>query len=262
MIGRIKWLAWRRFLLQRQLTGFHASYRSFASMSSRFSEGNRLHGTAVVADSSLGRYSYVASGAFVHHADVGAFCSIGPDACVGGLGRHPTRSLSTHPIFFSTKGQVTRSFVDEDCFDEFLRSSIGSDVWIGARAIVLDGIRVGDGAIVAAGAVVSRDVMPYSIVAGVPARTVKARFSPKNIEILLRLQWWDWDIASLQAASSLFLEESDLMVEKLAMFRESYVVSAARRGVEAELIALGSSVSGLREVSQSNDEKRKVVNSV
>jgi chloramphenicol O-acetyltransferase type B len=217
MIERILWCTWKRFVLQRDLAGFRASYRSFASTAVRFSEGNRLHGTASVADATLGRYTYIASGAVVHRAEVGAFCSIGPDAHVGGLGRHPTRWLSTHPIFFSTKGQVAKSFVDTDCFDEFVPTRVGNDVWVGARALILDGVTIGDGAIVAAGAVVARNVEPYSVVAGVPARPIKARYTSERVEILKRLRWWEWDMSQLNAAAPLFREDGDVQVEKLML---------------------------------------------
>jgi hypothetical protein len=83
---------------------------------------------------------------------------------------------------------------------------LGSDVWIGARAIVLKGVGIGHGAVVAAGAVVSRDVGPYRIVAGVPAREVRPRFAPEVLEELVRLQWWEWPLEDLPRLRAVKLE--------------------------------------------------------
>jgi hypothetical protein len=85
---------------------------------------------------------------------------------------------------------------------------IGNDVWIGGGVIVLQGTTIGDGAVIAAGAVVTRDVAPYAVVAGVPARVLKYRFSPEQVEYLLRLRWWDLPPAQLrELAPTLFADE-------------------------------------------------------
>ena len=217
MIDRINWIVWRRHVLERRLSGFSASYRSYVDSASKVSQYTKLHGPSKVHNSSLGRYTYVA-GATIANSCVGSFCSIGPSALVGGLGIHPTRWLSTHPAFYSTNGQVNRSFVKENSFTEFKRVLIGNDVWIGARAIVLDGVQIGDGAIVAAGAVVSKNVEPYSIVGGIPAREVRRRFSQNHINTLLRIRWWDWDTELLQMSSELFRCDGEQGVERLEEF--------------------------------------------
>jgi virginiamycin A acetyltransferase len=82
---------------------------------------------------------------------------------------------------------------------EYKRITIGNDVWIGARAVILDGITIGDGAIVGACAVVTKDVPPYAVVAGVPARVIRYRFSEKKIRTLLELQWWEWSPEEIKA---------------------------------------------------------------
>jgi serine acetyltransferase len=82
--------------------------------------------------------------------------------------------------------------------------TIGHDVWIGARVLVLGGVNIGIGAVVAAGAVVTKDVPPYAIVAGVPARIIRYRFNEDQIRTLLETRWWDMSIAELKASKDLF----------------------------------------------------------
>lgn len=85
---------------------------------------------------------------------------------------------------------------------------IGNDVWIGVNACVLSGVRIGDGAVVGACSVVTRDVPPYAIVAGNPARLVRKRFDDETIEELLKIKWWDWDIERIKENLPLLLSEN------------------------------------------------------
>ncbi|MCI5546920.1 MAG: CatB-related O-acetyltransferase [Clostridiales bacterium] len=124
---------------------------------------------------------------------IGRFCSI---ACGAKFlftsANHAMRSLSTYPfpIFFEEWG-LDRTRV-ADAWDNKGDIVVGSDVWIGYEAVVLSGVTIGDGAIIGARAVVTRNVPPYAIVGGVPARLIRKRFDDKTIETLLRLKWWNW----------------------------------------------------------------------
>ena len=116
-----------------------------------------------------------------------------------GLGKHPTRNfVSTHPAFFSSLGQSQVTFSTESVFEEFAKINIGNDVWIGARAIILDCVNIGDGAIIAACAVVTKDVPDYAVVGGVPAKILRYRFEPNEIKFLKEFTWWDKDISWLR----------------------------------------------------------------
>jgi len=202
-MSRLWWMLVRRHMLALRLRGFTASMWSHADARCNLTEYNRLHAGAVIINSTLGRFTYV-SRARVANTTLGAFCSVGPEAMVGGLGRHPTTWISAHPAFYSTLGQVTHSFVTENLFDELPRVEIGNDVWIGARAIVLDGTKVGDGAIIAAGAVVAGNVAPYAIVGGVPARVIRTRFEQEQIDALVQLRWWEWPVDTLRELAPAF----------------------------------------------------------
>lgn len=154
---------------------------------------------ASVNNSSLDDYSYVGSNSYINYASIGKFTCIGPNVQIG-LGEHPvTNFVSVHPVFYSNAKQRGISFADKNYFEEFHETSIGNDVWIGAGAIIIGGVRIGDGAIVAAGAVVTNDVEPYTIVGGVPAKPIKYRFSKERIEALLKIKWWNKDVKWFRA---------------------------------------------------------------
>ena len=124
---------------------------------------------------------------------IGKFCSIACGAkFLFNSANHTLNSLSTYtfPLFFEEweleKKKVT------DAWDNKGNIVIGNDVWIGYEAVILSGVTIGDGAIIGSRAVVTKDVPPYTIVGGVPARPIRKRFDEATIEKLLRLRWWDW----------------------------------------------------------------------
>lgn len=159
---------------------------------------NRLCKGAAVTGSRIGLATYVGPWSRLNGCDVGPWCSIAGDVRVIS-GQHPTRTfVSTHPAFFSVQAQSGFSFVEQNLYDEYRFADprsyraavIGADVWIGERASILAGVRVGTGAVIAAGAMVTHDVPPYQIVAGVPARPIGARFGEADVAFLLATEWW------------------------------------------------------------------------
>lgn len=168
-----------------------------------------------VVNSMIGDYSYVAKESHIFHANIGKFCSIGPQVWIG-LGKHPvSRLVSTHPIFYAARKQIPMQWVEENLFEEFGTIEIGHDVWIGARSIVRDDVKIGNGAIVGAASVVTKDVPPYAVVAGVPAKIIRYRFSPEQINFLQQFQWWNKDIQWIHENRSLMLDIEKFM-EKYA----------------------------------------------
>lgn len=124
---------------------------------------------------------------------IGKFCSI---ACGARFlftsANHSLRSLSTYPfpLFFEEWGLDKADVTD--AWDNRGDIVVGNDVWIGYEAVILSGVTIGDGAIIGTRAVVTKDVPPYTIVGGVPARPIRKRFDDRTIAVLLRLRWWDW----------------------------------------------------------------------
>ena len=124
---------------------------------------------------------------------IGKFCSIACGAkFLFNSANHTMTSLSTYPfpIFFEEWGLDRKDVASS--WDHKGDIVIGNDVWIGYEAVVMAGVTIGDGAIIGTRAVVTKDVPPYMIVGGIPARPIKKRFSEETIEKLLDLQWWDW----------------------------------------------------------------------
>lgn len=129
---------------------------------------------------------------------IGKFCSIACGAkFLFNSANHTTKSLSTYPfpIFFEEWGLDVRDITS--AWDNKGDIVIGNDVWIGYEAVIMAGVTIGDGAIIGTRAVVTKDVSPYTIVGGVPARQIRKRFSEDMIAYLLELKWWDWPIEKI-----------------------------------------------------------------
>lgn len=125
---------------------------------------------------------------------IGSFCSIACGAKFLFTGaNHALGSLSTYPfpIFFEEWGLDVKNI--RQAWDNKGDIVIGNDVWIGYEAVILSGVTIGDGAVIGARAVVTKDVPPYTIVGGVPAKPIRRRFDDETAEKLRRISWWDWD---------------------------------------------------------------------
>lgn len=159
---------------------------------------NTLYDGVVLTDVMLGNFTYVAANSKLANTSVGKFSCIGPEVFAG-LGKHPSRKfVSSHPIFYSPRQQAQITFMSNSMYEEFASIKIGNDVWVGARAIILDGVTIGDGVIVGAGAVVTKDIPAYAVVGGVPARVLRYRFEPDEILFLTQFKWWDRDVEWLK----------------------------------------------------------------
>lgn len=150
----------------------------------------KVYGNVKIFNSSLGAYSYVCSSSALIYASVGKFCSIGSNSFIG-MGHHTLSNLSTSPVFTEKINATGYSWTDREDIYPYKKVTIGNDVWIGVRVMVLGGVTIGNGAIVGSGAVVTKDVPPYAVVAGVPARIIKYRFSQQIIDKLQEIQWWN-----------------------------------------------------------------------
>lgn len=152
-------------------------------------------------------YTFVAEKAVVNMTSIGRFCSVGP-YLICGYGDHPVDWVSTSPTFFSTFKQCGTTFSEKNFFEERKPVVIGHDVWIGARVFIRDGVKIGNGAIVAAGATVVKNVPNYAIVGGTPAKVIRYRFPEEIIQELLAIAWWEWPEDKLRSGQRLFAQDN------------------------------------------------------
>lgn len=150
---------------------------------SRMKDYSELH------NSKLGKYSYISQYSIVNKSKIGKFCSIA-NGCYIGLWEHNTY-VSTHSFYlYEHSGDFVKGYKNYDKDD--IETIIGNDVWIGANAVVMKGIHIGDGAIIGASAVVTKDVPAYSIVVGNPSKVIKYRYDEDDIHWLLKIKWWNF----------------------------------------------------------------------
>ena len=174
-------------------------------------------GNTRIEYASLGDYSYLGENCEVADAVIGKFTAIANSVRIGAP-NHPMGRPSQHRFTYCPEYYEATATRDRDFFAERRsdRVIVGNDCWIGHAAILLPGVTVGDGAVIAAGAVVSRSVPPYTIVGGVPARPIRQRFPDAVAESLRRIAWWDWP------DEIIFERLGDFRSEAIEQFCERY----------------------------------------
>ena len=139
------------------------------------------------------------------NVSVGKYCSIANNVMIG-IGQHPTNLVSTNSIFY--KNGINDKFATHINYEEEPKTVIGNDVWFGNGALIMEGVHIGDGTIIAARAVVTKSTPPYSIVGGVPAKIIKYRFSEDVIAALLKTKWWTLSDEQIMKILPLFTKEN------------------------------------------------------
>jgi phosphonate metabolism protein (transferase hexapeptide repeat family) len=187
-------------------------------LSQRKTDQPRIHSTAQLKSCKLGRYCEVGervvlrevvAGDFTYferngeaiYTELGKFCSVAANVRINAL-EHPMERVTMHKVTYRPNEYFRFHGLDND-FRERRRAKrvlIGHDVWIGHGAVILPGVTVGTGAVIGANAVVSKPVAPYQIVAGVPAKAIRFRFTEPVRSRLLAAQWWDWPVEKLADA--------------------------------------------------------------
>lgn len=152
-----------------------------------------------IVESSFGDYSYTAGNVQIIYSEIGKYCSIANSVRINPV-NHPQWRVTQHHMTYRRKDYALDTEDDAEFF-QWRRENgctIGHDVWIGHGAIIMSGVTVGTGAIIGSGAVVTKDVGPYEIAVGLPAKVIKKRFDDETIAALLDTQWWNWDRETLE----------------------------------------------------------------
>lgn len=176
----------------------HTTARLHGCKLGRYVEVNER---VVLRDVKVGDFSYFERNSEAIYSEIGRFCSIASHVRINAL-EHPVERLSTHKITYRPNEYFR--YMPLDCSFRERRHAkrvlIGHDVWIGHGAVIMPGITIGHGAIIGANAVITKDVLPYMIVAGVPAKLLRMRFSENVIQSLLEMAWWNWSLDKIYNA--------------------------------------------------------------
>lgn len=155
-----------------------------------FENNVSINRRSYINDSKVGRYTYMGINTIMNFTHIGRFCSLGRNVDIGGL-THDYNKVTTMPLFRYTQMRNGGGKIAEvPKHDEFCE--IGNDVWIAAGTQIMRKVKIGDGAVVGGGAVVTKDVPPYAIVVGVPAKVIGYRCNVKQINALEQIKWWNW----------------------------------------------------------------------
>lgn len=158
----------------------------------------------------MDRYSFCGYDCEIINAEIGSFCSIANNVIIGGAA-HPINWVSTSPVFYSGRDSVKMKFSEFER-DEDKKTYIGHDVWIGNYSLIKQGVHIGTGAVVGMGSVVTKDVPPYAIVAGNPAKIIRYRFEDDIVNRLATSKWWEMSDEELRKYSQ-FIQTPELFLK-------------------------------------------------
>lgn len=197
------------------------SLLAFITQTSFISKKAKINRFAKIYSSSILEYSYIGSGTEVVNSKIGKYSSIAKN-CNIGLATHTLNFISTCPIFTEKKNGTGSSWIEKDIVNQEINTvDIGNDVWIGNRATVLCNVKVGNGVIIGTGAIVTKDVPDYAIVAGVPAKIIRYRFNKEIIDKLLEISWWNMPEEKIKKHIK-FFQRSDITIDILEEFNKEY----------------------------------------
>lgn len=186
--------------------------RGVAIKNSVIHVSSKVESGSLFVNSTMLRHSFCGYNCEVINVDIGSFCSIANGVIIGG-GMHPTDWVSTSPVFYSGRDSIKKKYSEHQRTTPE-KVSIGHDVWIGQNALVKQGVSIGTGAVIGMGSIVTKNVAPYSIVAGCPAKIIKTRFDDALVKRLLDSEWWSLDDSILDKSGE-FSRDPVLFLESL-----------------------------------------------
>jgi len=150
----------------------------------------------------MGKHSFCGYDCDISNTEIGFFCSIANNVIIGG-GMHPVDWVGTSPAFYEGRDSIKAKFSKHER-KNIKKTLIGHDVWIGQSVIIKQGICIGTGAVIGMGSIVTKDVPPYTVYAGNPAKLIKERFDKNTAEKLLKIEWWNFDDKKLKKYAKYF----------------------------------------------------------
>lgn len=183
--------------------------RGSAIRNSSVHKTSKIESGSSIVNSNMDRYSFCGYNCEIINCNIGSFCSIANGVVIGGS-MHPTNWVSMSPVFYNEKDSIKKKF---STFSKAAhkRTTIGHDVWIGQNVLIKQGVNIGTGSVIGMGSVVTKDVSPYSIVAGNPSKLIRNRFDDEIIIKLLSSEWWFLDDKKLHEYGSCFSSPVDFL---------------------------------------------------
>ena len=180
---------------------------------SSFEKPSKAEAGSTVIGTTMGRYSYCGYHCTLIRCTIGRFCSLADYVTVG-LASHPVEWVSTSPAFYQGRDSIPKDLASLEYDASAPETRIGNDVWIGQNVLIKPGVTIGNGAVVGMGSVVTKDVPPYAMVAGNPARVIRYRFDEEQIARLEASRWWDLEPERLKQYAHL-MNRPDAFLEKV-----------------------------------------------
>jgi acetyltransferase-like isoleucine patch superfamily enzyme len=186
--------------------------RGVAILNSEIGNDSKVESGSNIINSEILGHSYIGYDSTVLNAKIGSFCSISNRVIIGGTG-HPVHFVSTSPVFLSHKDSVKVKYAHFDYLPQ-LTTNISHDVWIGESVLIKAGVTIGIGAVIGMGSVVTKNVPPYAIYAGNPAKLIRYRFDKDTINRLLILKWWEFCSEKL-VKMGCYINKPEIFLEKV-----------------------------------------------
>ena len=163
--------------------------RGKAISNSKIHKTSKIESGSQIVNVTMGKHSFCGYDCTIVNCEIGNFCSISNGVVIGG-GMHPIEWVSTSPVFYRGRDSVKKKYSTHSR-ELQKRTYIGNDVWIGERVLIKQGIAIGHGAVIGMGSIVTKDVKPYTIVGGNPAKIIRERFTSEIARDLLAIKFWD-----------------------------------------------------------------------